>query len=408
MSSDFFSFPAYAGLFHDMANHMFTSPVVVAVSGGPDSMFVAYLLYAYWKRNNISLDTLHIVHCNHHTRPETDHEEQLVRTTFSELPVHISHYMEEKKKESDLRARRYRCFRAVMEITGSTILITGHHLNDRVETTFLHMLRGCGIDGFLAMRNWQTHPLLPHSYVYRPLLQTSKAYIQQQCDHRNIPYALDSSNNDATISKRNTLRQTVFPLLTELSHKKDTTSTSFLESMQHVYTSYEQAIPPLHIENICTSIFLPSAWNAQRGYRCTFPRADLTTTHLHDMLAYFGVLPDISATTYKKRASFLQETNHGYIRYKQVYLIIAHAQLYIIHAPIRFWTRQDYSEIDTQDIPAQRANYTIRFSETSDRYKGKTRNKRCINHKIPFFYRNYVPLVVDEKNSIVAALTHLL
>lgn len=82
LSSDFFSFPAYAVFFQDMTKYMFTSPIVVAVSGGPDSMFVAYLLYAYRKRKNISLDTLHIVHCNHQTRPESDQEEQLVRDVF--------------------------------------------------------------------------------------------------------------------------------------------------------------------------------------------------------------------------------------------------------------------------------------------------------------------------------------
>lgn len=133
-------------------------------------MFVAHLLYAYRKRKNISLDTLHIVHCNHQTRPENDQEEQLVREVFSELPVHVYTYTGKKKKESDLRQRRYSCLRMCAETVDASVIVTGHHLDDRIETSLLHMLRGCGLDGFLGMRMRHIHPLLPEKYIYRPLL----------------------------------------------------------------------------------------------------------------------------------------------------------------------------------------------------------------------------------------------
>ena len=109
------------------------------------------------------------------------------------------------------------------------------------------------------------------------------------------------------------------------------------------------------------------------------------------MLVYLGEMPNISHEKYDQRTHFLKTKQHGYIRYKQTYLIIAHEKIYIINAPLRFWEQEPSDD-------------TIRYPQPGDTFHGKTRNKRCINHKIPFFYRKYVPLVVDEKNSIIDAL----
>lgn len=111
--------------------------------------------------------------------------------------------------------------------------------------------------------------------------------------------------------------------------------------------------------------------------------------------------------TYQERTNFLQTKQHGYIRYKQVYLIIAHENIYIIKAPVCFREEKPSTNMPFEKKP-EHSNYTLRFAEKTDRFHSKTRNKRCINHKIPFFYRNHIPLVVDAQNSIVATYTEFI
>lgn len=148
------------------------------------------------------------------------------------------------------------------------------------------MLRGCGLDGFLGMRMRQTHTLLPEKYIYRPLLSHTKAYIQSQCDHWHIPYMIDSSNSDTRTSKRNKLRNDILPDLIKLSHQHTRDGNTFAESMKHIYESLEEKFPYFSIENSATPIFLPTARNADRGYRIILARSDFTSTHLHDILSY--------------------------------------------------------------------------------------------------------------------------
>lgn len=56
--------------------------LLLAVSGGSDSMFLAVLIYNFFVKNNLDLKNLHIVHCNHNTRKETLSEQNFVESFF--------------------------------------------------------------------------------------------------------------------------------------------------------------------------------------------------------------------------------------------------------------------------------------------------------------------------------------
>ncbi|MBO4203459.1 hypothetical protein J5893_01325 [bacterium] len=96
-----------------------------------------------------------------------------------------------------------------------------------METTFLNVLRGCSLDGFLNM-----HVLSQQkSTTYlRPLLTTTKSQILEACQTLQIPYFTDSTNLDSRTSKRNRLRNEVLNTFQ---------GTNFEQSFKHIYSTLE-------------------------------------------------------------------------------------------------------------------------------------------------------------------------
>jgi len=144
---------------------------MVAVSGGADSMLTACLLYDFYKQENYPLDHIFFIHCNHSTRSSNADDETLIKNFFGETNTSIVKRPSNKKaSEAELRARRYKEFTTYTKKQHIDYLIFGHNLTDRIESTFLNLLRGANLNGFLAMTSEETHHLLENTKVLRPLL----------------------------------------------------------------------------------------------------------------------------------------------------------------------------------------------------------------------------------------------
>jgi tRNA(Ile)-lysidine synthase len=141
------------------------------------------ILYFYWK-NKLNFQNIHIAHCNHKIRPESEDEAKFMSEIFSDLDFHLFERKDLKNNdENSLRNRRYSQFSSLQKSTKSEFVFLGHHLNDRVESTFLNLMRGSGINGFLNMREVEEHHLLPDGCkVCRPLLNISKKEILNICN----------------------------------------------------------------------------------------------------------------------------------------------------------------------------------------------------------------------------------
>ena len=146
-------------------------------------MVASQILYFYWK-NNLDLSKIHIAHCNHKIRLESEDEAKFMSDFFSGLDFHLFERKNlENNDENSLRNRRYSQFSSLQKSTKSTFVFLGHHLNDRVESTFLNLMRGSGINGFLNMCEVEDHHLLPNECkICRPLLSTSKNEILNICN----------------------------------------------------------------------------------------------------------------------------------------------------------------------------------------------------------------------------------
>lgn len=220
-------------------------PIVIGVSGWPDSMAVCDLVRNYMIENKWDLTQIHIAHYHHGQRSQSDVELLLVKQYCEtyQLSFHIDRYEWTWSSERDLRIVRHEFFRTIMQQARSNILITGHNLTDRIETSFLNMTRWCQIQGFINMQEIDTQyytdtdqtPLINSYTILRPLLEFSKKHIQSHCDTQKIPYMIDQGNTDVTISSRNLIRHTITSRLNVEELSSRNTLYHNLESQQFLY-----------------------------------------------------------------------------------------------------------------------------------------------------------------------------
>ena len=187
---------------------LFGRKVLIGVSGGADSMCLLYLLH----RNEI--DTV-VVHCNYQLRGKSsDQDQKLVEEICSlwEIDcVSVRLNPEEAERQnfqSWARDERYRIFREIKDEENAEIILTAHHEDDQLETIFQKILRGSGIG------SWKGMDLLDEDLM-RPLLQITKSEIMEFVQEFNIPYRIDSSNEESTYA-RNFIRNNWFPELNRL------------------------------------------------------------------------------------------------------------------------------------------------------------------------------------------------
>ena len=189
--------------------------VVVAVSGGPDSMCLLDVLYRIKDEFKIELEVAHV---NHGIRKESDDEKIYVENycnlrniPFHYLKVNIPTLAKEKKisEETCGREVRYGFFEKVRKETNSNCIAVAHNLNDNVETILLNEIRGCGLKGLTGMD-------FKFNYVIRPLLTIEKKDILVYNSELGLDPCIDKTNEEE-IYLRNKIRLSLIPYLQELN-----------------------------------------------------------------------------------------------------------------------------------------------------------------------------------------------
>ena len=389
---------------------------MVAVSGGADSVLTASLMYNFFVKNKYNLQNLFFMHCNHNIRKGNVADEQFIRNFFEGTQVLINKKTKKTKvTEAELRNRRYGIFKKEIKKNSIDRLIFWHNLTDRIESTFLNLLRGANLNGFLAMQGQETHHLLPWIQVLRPILGITKDDITHICKHNNIPFVTDPTNTDSTISLRNKLRNKVLPELYKIANKQTTTTNSFVESMKNIYEQLEKSFQQEYI--ILEPIHQSPYRNAKFAYQRMIDPKDVTKEWVIEMMKKLESSNNITTPLLKEWTTFLQKNESGYKYFNKTYLFKSHGKIYIISGPTFF--RQ--KTIDTSkkittlgnmnregqiyDINKREYLWAIlRFPQKGDIYKKKTRNEWCINQKIPIFQRNFIPIIV-KKNQIIKMYT---
>jgi tRNA(Ile)-lysidine synthase len=227
--------------------------VLIAVSGGMDSMFLLQSMIEIKSVLNIDLA---IGHINHNIRDNSDRDEKFVFEQGNELgiPVHIkklkfSNKLNTENTESWARENRYEKLEVIRDEIGFDMIATGHHKNDQIETILQRISEKSGMSGLMGI-----HKQIGN--VIRPLLSISKKEIERVVKENNINYIEDETNQDIKL-KRNYFRHQVIPRWEELIPNLGESFQSISESAEKTESilNYFYSELKKQIVNIDESIF---------------------------------------------------------------------------------------------------------------------------------------------------------
>ena len=177
--------------------------VLVACSGGPDSVALTAALHALAPRLGISLCVAFV---NHGTRASAWQDEcvALAIAARFELQIEIATLEGGAAGEERLRTGRYGALIAAAERRACNAVATAHHAEDQSETVLLALLRGAGPSGLGGMR--VRRPLAPGIDLVRPLVGVPSEALRAYCHARALPYAVDPTNARSDL-RRNAIRE---------------------------------------------------------------------------------------------------------------------------------------------------------------------------------------------------------
>lgn len=192
-------------------------PLVLGISGGPDSVALLRLLLDLWGATNRP-PPLILAHCNYRLRgQESEADERFVRELANRFGIECRVWQAETLEkpggsgwEAYLRDLRYDFFKHVAGEFGARYLALAHTADDQAETVALRLLRGsslAGLRGIPAQR-----PLTSETTLIRPLLSLRRQTLRDYLREIDQPFRIDSSN-DSDQFMRNRIRNQLFPLL---------------------------------------------------------------------------------------------------------------------------------------------------------------------------------------------------
>lgn len=259
--------------------------LVVALSGGLDSIVLLHAAVGTFQDSGRKLSAIHI---NHQLQPNATEVEQFCRELCAGLGVPLTVERVNVPLSTDEQARaggleeaardvRYRAFE--QHLQDDSMLLLGHHGDDQIETVLFRFLRGTGVAGLGGMPRERA---LGRGRLYRPLLEFSRQQLEQWASVLQLQWIDDPSNVDHAYD-RNFLRGAVIPPLKtrwpNLFRRMQSTSNACRESAQLAaslarlhYNAASDSSGNLSVEvllslSVAEQKNLLRWWVEQRGYR---------------------------------------------------------------------------------------------------------------------------------------------
>jgi tRNA(Ile)-lysidine synthase len=185
--------------------------LLIAVSGGADSVALLYLLHR--SRDLLGIESIAVAHVNHGLRgDDADLDEALVQSLANSLRVPFftkklsGITLDSSGIEDYCRSQRYAFFHHLKEKHNFDYIVTAHTADDQAETLLMKIIRGCGIRGLTGIHE------VREDAVIRPLLGITKKELLCFLKENNITWREDVTNSNIKFS-RNNIRHNVLPLL---------------------------------------------------------------------------------------------------------------------------------------------------------------------------------------------------
>ena len=209
--------------------------ILIAFSGGPDSMFLYYVLKTLQKEYKLEISLIYI---NHNLRDDVDNDIKIVTNFAKENSVKlyvkkidVKKYAKDNKKSVELAARelRYEMINKTLMEIGYNKIATGHNLDDNVETLVFRLIRGTSIKGLKGIP-------IKRGNIIRPILHFEKTEIIKFLDEKKVEYVIDYTNfeNDYT---RNYIRNEIFPMFFNVNSNFKLKINELIEELNYNKTS---------------------------------------------------------------------------------------------------------------------------------------------------------------------------
>lgn len=182
--------------------------VILAISGGVDSMFLLDLYKSKFKGK------FTVCHFNHKLREASEVEEQYLRDYCEEhaidLRVGYGVDLDGPNMEHNASLQRWTFFEEVAREINTNIIVTAHHLNDKIENFLVQMMRGVPVDSLVMSEETEKNGFIR----LKPFLDVEKDIIKYHSNRLNLTWFEDESNLD-THHDRNFIRNIILPAMQE-------------------------------------------------------------------------------------------------------------------------------------------------------------------------------------------------
>ena len=375
--------------------------VLVAVSGGLDSMTLFHLLYQ--NREELEIE-LGIAHVNHKQRPESNMEEKELSNFAQQLGVKFfSSNFSGDFSEEKARRFRYRFFKEIMLTEGYTALVTAHHADDQAETVFMRLIRGARLRHLSGMTEVQP---FANGELIRPLLCFHKQ------DFPDILHFEDKSNfqNDYL---RNRIRNLYLPSLEKENPRFKDSLISLGKEVEDLQTALSHLTQGFGITKL--EVFerqIPEVQNfLLQEYLKKFPSLNLNKKQFEEIL---GIL--------RNKANYIHPLKDGYELIKdykhfeirkisrrsdlkmESILLECGNQLQFEDYQFSFGTPLEGENVQTIAV-SRETPLLLRHRKTGDYLRLKGHHKKLrrlfIDQKIPFEEREKA-IIVEQNQQILA------
>ncbi len=401
--------------------------VLCGVSGGADSVALLCILNELSSELNITTAAVHINHCLR--GDESDRDEAFVAELCKKLGVKLYSKRFDVLSisggtgiEEAARKVRYSYFDECASDCGALYIATAHNANDNLETLLLRITRGTGLTGLAAI------PPMRHSSggysIIRPLLSSSRSEIEVYLASKGIDYIVDSSNLSDDYA-RNRIRHHIIPELESINRSVVSSSVSTIELLRrdaayldeisavsgHVKASWlvSQSYP------IASRVvrFMYDSASMERGISLTFEHVAACLELAASSSASGSIdLPNNICARREYDDFYMTCSDNDGVFVEKALIIDGVTELpelgYSIKCSLTEKSAEIYKSLNKFDVDYLKINgiLSVRTRIVGDSIRlspksgCKTLKKAMIEHKIPRFKRDLLPIICDESGVV--------
>lgn len=394
--------------------------IIVACSGGPDSMFLLYSL------KNMGYNVI-CAHVNHNVRIESKDEYKFLEKYCNEQNIifegiEIKKYKKGKFSEEEAREFRYKYFEEIVKKYHAKYLFTAHHGDDLIETILMRIVRGSSLKGY---RGFDIITKKNNYEIIRPLVYMTKEEIEKEIDKLKIPYVIDKTNYE-DVHTRNRYRHYVLPFLKKEDKSVHLKFLKFSKKIDECNSYFERELDKMYLKvyddsSINIKEFMSIDSYLQKkiiekvlSYMYPDNLYLVSDIHIDSIINLINNTKDNAQIDLPNNIIVLKE--YGYIKFKKIDELVFSDYEY---------TLIDEVEVEDGIIKLVKesddtSNYCIRLNSNDIKLPLIVRNRRdsdriqiknlngtkkindiFIDCKIDKEKRNSLPIVVDSNNTVV-------